>query len=357
MATTGGGSEPPVIEDLQQHPYRYNFYQLVRLLEMLRPKGASVGASGEPALESVRFHSSFALSFPASEVQEVRLHEPEDESYEPADVSVNFLGIGGAHGPLPHGLTEWVLERNAQKDFALRDFLDIFNHRLVSLLFRIRRHNRLGMETTSPETHHFAQYLMAMLGLLTGGLQNRLRVPDRALLRYAGLLTKHPRDAAGLEVMLRDFFGVPARCLQLRGALRLLDEDQWTTIGQRGRNNGLCQGAMLGTTVWDQQAGIEIEMGPLPWKRYLDFLPGQPGQLSLVQLVRFYIGPSFDIHISLILDAEQIPETRLAAPQATQGSALGLTAFLTQGAPLHGRPCVQLGVIKQYSEEPLRNAP
>jgi type VI secretion system protein ImpH len=377
------------MERLQSEPYKYNFYQLVRLLEMLRPSATSVGAGADPHREPVRFRSSFSLAFPPSDVVDLQTAEagPDAAVGEegPPEVTVSFLGLGGAHGPLPHQLTEWVLERNAVKDFALRDFLDIFNHRLVSLSYRVRRNSRLGMQWTSPEEHQFSSYLMSLLGMLTGGLQDRLAIPDRALLRYVGILTKHPRDATGLQTMLADFFRMPVRCLQLRGAMRSLDADQWTHLGMTGRNRTLGRDALLGTSIWDQQAGIEIELGPVPWASYLDFLPGQAGLRSLCQLVRFYIGPSFDVHVALLLQADQIPTARLCAPAAPAaaaagaaaatgaaaapvagttpaaaakfGSTLGLTTFLSYGTPLQGHPRVQLGVIARYSDEPQRTGP
>lgn len=361
--------------------YKYNFYQLVRLLEMLSPEATSVGAGADPNHEPVRFRSSFSLAFPPSDVASLQAptptastaHRAADEAG-PLEMTVSFLGLGGAHGPLPHPLTEWVLERNATKDFALRDFLDIFNHRLVSLLYRVRRQNRLGMQWSSPEQHHFTMYLKSLLGILTAGLQGRLAIPDRALLRYVGLLTKHPRDATGLQTLLCDFFAIPVRCLQLRGAMRTLDADQWTHLGQSGRNRTLGVDALLGTSIWDQQAGIEVELGPVPWASYLDFLPGQAGLRALCQLVRFYIGPSFDVHVTLILLASQIPAARLGVPpeptaaataaataatsaKLSAGSTLGLTTFLSYGTPLQGHPRVQLGVIARYSDEPQRTAP
>jgi predicted component of type VI protein secretion system len=187
-------------------------------------------------------------------------------------------------------------------------------------------------------------------------------------------LTKTPRDATGLEALLSDFFRMPVRCLQLRGAMRTLDADQWMHIGLSGRNQVLGQDALLGTSVWDQQAGIELELGPVGWKSYLDFLPGRGGLRALCALVRFYIGPGFDVQVTLRLRGEQIPAALLsaeaalgaavaepaappAAPAPIRGAALGLTAFLSYGTVLHGQPIVRLGVIARYRDEPQRSLP
>jgi type VI secretion system protein ImpH len=374
MAATNRDAEPPLSDPLQAESYKYNFYQLVRLLEMRQPTATSVGAGADPKHEPVRFHSSFSLRFPPSDVVSLKVPETDPEAAKlaaggevdqaPAEMTVSFLSLGGAHGPLPHALTEWVLDRIAAKDFALRDFLDIFHHRLISLLYRVRRHHRLGMEWTSPEHHRFSSYLLALMGMGTPGLQGRLAIPDRALLRYAGILTKQPRDAAGLQLLLGDFFGLPIRCLQLRGAMRSLDPEQWTELGVSGRNQVLGRDALLGTAIWDQQAGIEVELGPVPWSKYQEFLPGRSGLQALGQLVRFYIGPSFDIHVTLLLQAELIPPARLAAPPPAgataagkPGAALGLTTFLSHGKPQQGHRVIRLGAIARYSDLPERTGP
>ena len=37
---------------------------------------------------------------------------------------------------MPRHYTELLLQRIREKDFSLRDFLDLFNHRLTSLFYR-----------------------------------------------------------------------------------------------------------------------------------------------------------------------------------------------------------------------------
>jgi type VI secretion system protein ImpH len=323
--------------------YAFEFGQAVRLLEMLSPHAASVGEGADPLREPVRFRSSFSLAFPASELQELR---PGADGG-PPELTVNFLGLGGALGPLPHALTEWVLARVAAKDFALRDFLDVFNHRLISIFFRSRRKSRLGMEWGSPEEQRFADYLRAVIGILSDGLKERMAIPDRALLGYAGLLSKRPRDLVGLAALLTDYFEAPVEVRPLRGAFRALAPERQTKIGERGQNRVLGETALLGARVWDQQAGIELRVGAVSFARYTDFLPGQPGHTALWQLARFYIGPQLDLHITLLLKAADIPPARLGRKGTAE---LGQAAFLSFGVPLGGVFTITLGVLRAFAE-------
>lgn len=334
---------PSASDELAVRAYAFEFSQAVRLLEMLSPHAVSVGEDADPSREPVRFRSTFSLAFPASELQELRAAGEGG----PPELTVNFLGLGGALGPLPHALTEWVLARNAAKDFALRDFLDVFNHRLVSIFFRSRRKSRLGMEWSSPEEQRFADYLRAVLGILSDGLKERMAIPDRALLGYAGLLSKRPRDITGLSTLLSDYFGIAVEVRPLRGAFRALAPERQTRLGERGQNRALGETALLGSRVWDQQAGIELRLGPLSFARYTDLLPGQPGHTALSQLTSFYVGPQLDIHITLIVQGADIPPARLGRKGTAQ---LGQAAFLTLGAPLGGTFTIALGVLRAFAE-------
>jgi type VI secretion system protein ImpH len=332
MAAYGWGSRTSVADWLFAEGHRFDFYQAVKLLEMLRPECTPVGEGTDASREPVHFRGSSSLAFPASDVAEVR-DGPRPE------LIANFMSLTGALGPLPHPFTERLLDRVCAGDTALRDFLDLFNHRLISLVHRLRRAHRLGLEWSSPEQHRFATYLYAFLGLETAGLRGRLRLPDRALLRYAGLIARKPHSTSVLCVILSDFFAVPVRARQFVGAFRAFDEDQWTAIGEAGRNHALGQGALLGTTLWDQHAGIALTLGPLSWPRYLDLLPGRPGAVALCQIVRFYLGPAFEITLRLLVRGEEVPPARLGVEG---GPRLGQTSFLTLGRPLAGTLSVDI---------------
>jgi len=320
MTTFGWQSERSVEEWLFAEPYRFDFFQAVRLLEALRPSAASPGPGAEPEKEAVRFHSRVGLDFPASEIQHL---SPSPAPNLPAEMTVNFMGLAGAFGPLAMPDTELVLDRTRSKNFAPRDFLDIFNHRLVSLMYQVRRLHRLALTTEHPEQTRVARYLYSFFGLGHPALRKRMQVPDRALLYTAGILSQQPRSAIGLERLISCHFQVEVSVRQLVGRWRPLESSEWTLIGKkRGRNQNLGAGVVLGTRIWDQQGSFAIHLGPLRQAEFLDFLPTGTAYRALCELTRFYAGPEFEFALRLTVEAPAIPETRLGQ------SRLGWTSWL-----------------------------
>lgn len=324
MATGRGRRRAPVIERLREEPYRFEFAQAVRILELMRPDAPAVGTGSVPEREAVRFSSTIHSGFPASELDRVDF---EPGSNRPARLSVNFLGLAGHQGPLPEPFVSLVQRRSIQKDNGLRDFLDLFNHRLISLLTRIKRKHSPVLDPRPPHETHFARYLAATMGMGTGGLSNRLGVPDRALLYYAGLMSNRPRPLSALLVMLRHYLNAPVSCRPFRGAWYRLAEDQITVLGRYGRNQRLGRGAVLGSRVWGQDWCFELSIGPVGWRLFRDLLPDGRGHRPLLALIRLHVGHEFDCDIRLRLKRDDVPQSRLV--RGDEAPRLGWTSFLT----------------------------
>ena len=288
----------------------------------MRPEAPPVGTTARPDAEAVRFRSAVGYGFPASEVAAV---EPPKSTGEPSTVVVNFMGLAGALGPLPTPFTERLVEETRRGNRAFGAFLDIFNHRLVSLMVRAKRQHLPTLGLDPPWATSFGSYLCAAIGMGTRGLCNRLAIHDGALLRYAGLLSDGRRSAHALQVILADHFGVPVRIRQFVGCWRVLADDQITVLGRFGRNQRLGGTAVLGRRVWDQHGRIEIELGPLTLRQLRDFLPIGRAHDRLRALVEFFTRRELDVDVRLCVAAREVPTLRLSG---TDGPRLGWTSWL-----------------------------
>jgi type VI secretion system protein ImpH len=323
MAAYGWRESRSVAEGLFAEGHRFAFVQAVRLLEdlYLREGRTAPGEGAEPDREVVRFRHGVRLDFPATDVDEVVF--PSTDA--PAEMTVNVLGLAGALGPLPPPVTELVVERTFRKDTALRDFLDIFNHRLISILYRARKKYRPALDPQAPDRGRVASVLNAFLGLATPHLLGRTALRDRALLPYTGLFSDRYRSIVGLVRLVEDYFAVAAAVVPFRGRWHDLEDDDVTRIGTAGRNQILGQGAVLGRRIWDEEAAIEVQLGPLSLDRFMSFLPNGRTHSALVAAVRFYLREEVGFHVRLTLDAGEVPELRIGQ---AEGAYLGWTTWL-----------------------------
>src|SRR5262245_50656588 len=316
VSAFGWRGERSVDEWLFTEPSAFDFLQAVRLLE-IRAQGAARPSDAPPYADVVRFRTSFDLGFAPSEIRGLQRPAPGGVP----EMTIAMFGTGGPDGPLPTSFTEDILDRLKHQDTALAAFLDIFHHRLVSLLYRIHKVHRLALVSVSPDRTPAARYVLSLIGLGLPSLASQLEAPS-ATLRYAGLLAAVPRSAAGLALVLTDYFAVPFEVCQFAGDWYALDPDQCTHVGVAGRNNAIGQNAVVGTRVWIQDAGVLLRIGPLTARQFGDFLPEGAAHGALAEIVRFYAGADLKVRIQLLLRPEDLSQARLGQ------SRIGWTGWL-----------------------------
>lgn len=98
------------------------------------------------------------------------------------------------------------------------EFLDLFQHRLLSLLYRVLRKHRVALGFAVPAATPVQAQLRALSGLLPKALQERLALPDSAVLARTALFAGGRRSLAGFASLVRQHFGVEARLDAYQGA-------------------------------------------------------------------------------------------------------------------------------------------
>ena len=312
-----------VAEKLRREPFSFDFFQAVRLLERFYPERKSVGQFAHPETEVARFGVHASLAFPASQIQE--MDWPEEK---PAQMTVNFMGLTGPEGVLPNPYTTLIIERLRDGDTTLREFLDLFNHRMISLFYRAWRKYRFDVACEEGERDLFSRHLLSLVGLGTDGLRDRQALSDDTLIYYAGLLAQRPRSAQGLQQILADYFEVPVKIEQFAGGWYRLDRETQCRLEEgSSESEELGFGAVVGDEVWNQQSKVRIVLGPLTLERYVDFLPYGQSWEPLGAWVRFFSNDEWDFEVKLILEQEQVPACTLGAEGAS-GPQLGWVSWV-----------------------------
>ena len=311
-------------QELFDEPYRFEFFQTVRLLEKIYPERQAVGRETLPHDEVVRFRSRVAIDFPASENYEIRETVDNLTEDQKLELFVNFMGMIGPSGVLPTHYTELLLDRARYRDTAMWNFLDIFTHRAVSLFFRAWEKYRFPVQYERG-SDNFTEYLFDFIGLGTKGLRGRMALPDESLLPYGGLIAQKPHSANSLEQILSDYFGAPAKIEQFFGQWLDLEETDFTRAGVQ--NHRLGATTIIGTRIWEQQSKFRIRLGALTFQQFQAFLPNGSAHAPLKSIVNFIVGLELDFDVQLILKANEVPSCILTT-RAKRRPMLGWSSFL-----------------------------
>jgi len=333
MATSQRRPDVALIERLFEEPFRFDFFQAVRLLERVGKSRAPVGLDGPYARETVRFAQHVSMIFPASAVESLERDAEGGEA--PPRMETTFIGLLGFCGALPTVYTEELLGPRGKHRGPAVDFFNLFHHRIVSLFYRAWKKHHLPAQWEDGLDHDprrsaddgpFTAALFHLLGLGLGSLRDRQDFADESLLFHTGVFAQQHRSAVMLERLVADRFGHPAEVLSFTGQwLRLRTEEQ-SRLGRSGGFNRLGRDAVAGRKVWDAQSKFRLRLGPLSLASFREFLPDGSASTSLMSLVRFYTRSEFDFDVQLILKKEEVPRCELS--RGPTAARLGRSAWL-----------------------------
>ena len=333
MSAAGGRKPraPSPLEALRASPQ--NFDPMAALLVLERhgaeaagsgraAGGARVGEHAHPRDEAVRFSTSPRLGFQPSEL--VRLDE---EPGRGPRLTVAFMGLAAAGGTLPQAYAELVLARLRDRDPTLATFLDLFNHRAISLFMRAWEKYRLPLQLGADRRDGVAGLIDALIGFGSAGQANRIAGPHETLRFFAGFLgdVSH-RPAAALEAMLTESLGERVEVELLVPRRERLAPEERTRLAS-GAFTRLGDEALLGESVLRVDGAFRLRLGPMGYARFRALMPDRPELPRLVALARLFVGPSFHFDVRVTLRAAEIPPLRLGG-DADAGARLGWNSWM-----------------------------
>lgn len=334
MAGANGHADHPLVAALLEGGRGFAFFQAVRLLHDLQPDRPAIGRQGPPGREPVRLAGWLSLAFPSGDVAGIAPLAPavdadgvtgDARDTPPFRLETPLVGIYGTSSPLPTSYTEVLLD---QDDGTERAFYDVFQHRLLSLLWRAWARYRWEVSFRRDGSDFFTDRLARFVGLGPGALPEGHRAPRLELLALAGLLAFEPRNAAGMEIALRRAF-VTCQVDVVPFAPRwvALPPEDASRLG--GARAVLGQTTVLGERVLDRSGTFRVVVTTPDAATYLAFLEAEGPLASLRELVDLFNPDLLDCELELRLDASAVLEPRLGAPDVR----LGWSSWIGQPAP------------------------
>lgn len=357
MYTTKRRFEPSVIELLFAQPYRFQFFQAVRMLELWLKRN---GVPHEGAVANfLRFQNSVSLNFPASQIEALQ-PEPRalardagalSDALKRAElkyirITPAFMGFLGMSGTLPAHYTERIAAHALyEKDEGPRAFLDTFSNRALALFYEAWRKYRLELKYEIGGKDKFLPLLLSLAGLGHASLQRRLDdgaggVLDESIGYFAAAMRHRPASAISIGRVLSEYFGQSIHITQFVGCWYEVPQSQQTTLGHC--NAILGSSAMVGARVWLRDLRLRLTIGPLDQAHFDGFLPGGTAGRALAQMLTMFTGLCLEYEVQLVLRAADVRGTSLA-PQRS-GGRLGWDSFLITGGQSQDRADVRYDI-------------
>lgn len=286
-------------QDLLADSSSYSLFQAVQIIEKVFDRDGQAGLDGEdaddrslsllPEQELVRFRGVVELGFPAADIARISVSSSPESGTEGSceggctryEIETACLGLYGPASPLPYYFSERIAARDRDAE-TLRDFLDLFNHRILSLLCGIARryrHEYIYSDAADDE-------ISALLSALSGGPQpNEMRATRLRHLRCATRLGLRGISASSLGQVISVSCGVPdvsVREFVLRRAS--IPSEQRIRLGER--NGTLGQEALLGDHAMSAASKIRIRIGSLDSDDFEAFLTGRRKRGILERLLQ-----------------------------------------------------------------------
>ena len=349
-------------------------FQAIGILELIANDVAvrSTAVAWKDTEEAMRFRANVSLAFPPSLIAQII--PPADGPPDPAEyestvaerirgrykrddvptVVLNFFGLFGPQGALPLTYTQTICEldslrglRGTSTRTAYRDWLDLFNDRMTTLLYRAWQKYRMPVgylrtawrrppTLVTRTTDRITQAIFNVVGLGTPSLRDRLRVlgpnaaeecrvgglgcepltriEDRAILAYAGAFARGRPGSHELRAILADYFDLPVQVQTFTGQWLELPKSAQTKLEDGESAGRLGINAVAGEKVWDSGSKFRLRIGPLLYRDFVGYLPDPtplPERKSiylLSQLTRLYVGAELDFEIQLVLHNFEVPD-------------------------------------------------
>jgi type VI secretion system protein ImpH len=295
----------------------FAFFQAVQLIHRLDPKSTPVGELGPASSEPVRFRQEVSLIFPPGDISSIASRPGAQNRF---TLTTSFFGLLGVSSPLAARLTEDLLRGDEDETATVKEFYDLFHHRLLSLFYRAWKKYRFEASFRSDGGDRFTPRALAFVGLDMSAALPRFGLPPSEQLALAPLLALRTRPARSLQIVLERLFpGTPVSIEPFVARRVQIENSQRSQLGKL--NSRLNQDFVVGRSVEDRSSTFRVVVGPLGHEAFDAFVPGGRWHARLRQVIEQFSGGVLQPEVELHVNADESPRFALGGPR---GSRLGI---------------------------------
>lgn len=340
-----------LLNSLGENLPRTNFYRFCQLLEQGNPQAPGPGSQQSPRFDAIRFRPHPGMGFPAGELKSAE-YDPQQPTLPPT-VRVTFMGLYGVESPLPTTYQDDIAQRQEGSDVAA-EFLDIFNHRLITQFYRIWRKYSYPATFRPGGTDETSQYLLGLTGLGIPGCGKQTETPLSRFLALLGIMRMPTRTAEGISALV-SLLSPTTNTTVTPHDKRLILLDKALKMSTR-QPVSLHSRPVMGRSAVDINSQVLITLTTSVTDEVRDWLPG--GQLyhDFLALMHVYLGARVNARLQLRIPRSALPHAQLTSNKSERAVQLGRTAVMRLDNPetKNQHITIKLGLWQSLSQHDQR---
>ncbi|HVO74262.1 MAG TPA: type VI secretion system baseplate subunit TssG [Ignavibacteriaceae bacterium] len=325
-------------DDLLRNGPAYNIWQAVLIGENISRKefknSSSEAAFDDPLLKFKPYEN---YEYPPRDIKKIFYNDGF------LNFVLTFMGLYGINSPLPRCYHDQVAVQQrilGSGEVPLQNFLDIFNNRFYWLYYQAWKKYRFYLHINGNTENKIAERINSFTGISrTAHPLNKLS--KFFLLKFSGILSLRVRSKSGLMLLL--WYVFPEYTMKIREfVLQWIQLSDIPGLGQKECRLGI--NVFIGNAAQDYSGRIALEIGPIDFENYMNFLPGNENSDKLIELLNIYLNDGLEYNFEFIIKSETI----VAVAWDDERLKLGTSVWL-------GKPQTEYVKVNIPYEEIIRN--
>lgn len=219
---------------------------------------------------------------------------------------LNFLGLYGINSPLPRCYHEQISFQEkilGSGNIPIQNFLDIFNNRFYWLYYQSWKKYRFYLNFNGDPDNKISERINSFIGRGIFSKPSASSISDFTLLKFAGVFSQRVRSKEGLKILLSHLF--PDFPIKIKEFVpHWVELVNVPTLGSNDFKLG--QNSFIGRSTVDYMSRICLEIGPVSFDEYMNFLPGTVNAKRLNEVLELYLNDGLEYDIKFKIKADTI---------------------------------------------------
>lgn len=318
MGTEPGKNIARLIEDLEKNSPNYNVFQAIFIGEKISKGFFPDRQDDKFEQKGLKFRPYEMYVFPPTDIRKISFTDKRMEFV------LNFMGLYGVNSPFPRCYHEQVAIQQSIHgggEVPIQNFLDIFNNRFYWLYYQGWKKYRYFLELREDLQSKSTQRIFSFIGLGPRFEKIQSYVSPFKLIQLSGILNNRIRNKMGLRILLKDFF--PGCEVRIREFVpNRVPLSEIPRLG--GGEMILGQNTVLGRSVVDYLSKICIQMGPIEFDDYLNFLPDEKKTSLLKEIIEIYLSDNIEYDVEFLVKTEGMKFNPLKDKRLKLGQSIWL---------------------------------